>query len=194
MDTPNNTTHERILDIAEELFTKRGYVAVRLRDIADAVGIKHASLYYYAPEGKKQIFMRVMERNFKRHHEGITQAIQNADNSLRGQMYAVAKWLISQPPIEMLRMVEADSHELEPHEADYLMNLAYDSLRMPIVSALMRARQHGEIRPMDWDLAAMALISLVQSIHQIPASYQGNVRHQVALLLVDMLLDGWHIR
>lgn len=194
METPNNATYERLLDVAENLFTKRGYASVKLRDIADEIGIKHASLYYYAPKGKQEIFIKVMERNFKRHHDGITSAIQNAGDNIRQQMYAVAKWLVSQPPIEMLRMTEADIHEIDPKNAAYLMNLAYDALRIPIVSALAKARQKAEIRPMDLDLAAMGLVSLIGSIHQIPASYNQEIRLQTAHLFVDMLFDGWRAR
>jgi AcrR family transcriptional regulator len=35
-ELPNNETRIRLLDRAEELFSARGYTAVRLRDIADA--------------------------------------------------------------------------------------------------------------------------------------------------------------
>src|SRR3712207_7847163 len=38
------STHQRILDSAEALFMARGYSAVRLRDIADEIGVKHAAL------------------------------------------------------------------------------------------------------------------------------------------------------
>jgi len=47
------------------LFSKRGYIRVRLRDIASAMGMKHASLYYYAPAGKQQLFIEVVERNLQ---------------------------------------------------------------------------------------------------------------------------------
>ncbi|MDX2077341.1 MAG: TetR/AcrR family transcriptional regulator [bacterium] len=193
METPNNATRERILEVAEELFTKRGYASVKLRDIADVVGIKHASLYYYAPDGKKQLFIEVMERNFKRHHEGLNSVIQGAGDDVRQQMVAVAKWFISQPPIEMSRLLEADMTEIDPQQAQHLMNLAYDALRLPIVSALMRARQKAQIRPMDLDLAAMAFISLIQSVHQIPSSYSQDIRQKTGVALVDMLFDGWSV-
>ena len=44
--------YARILDAAAELFSTRGYEAVTLRDIGNAVSIRHASLYHYAPKGK----------------------------------------------------------------------------------------------------------------------------------------------
>jgi AcrR family transcriptional regulator len=44
---PGGTPREEILDAAAELFTSRGYAATSTRTIADAVGIRQASLYYH---------------------------------------------------------------------------------------------------------------------------------------------------
>jgi AcrR family transcriptional regulator len=44
---PGGTPREEILDAAAELFTSRGYAATSTRLIADAVGIRQASLYYH---------------------------------------------------------------------------------------------------------------------------------------------------
>jgi AcrR family transcriptional regulator len=40
-------TRERILDVAQELFTHHGYDKTSLRDIAERLGITKAALYYY---------------------------------------------------------------------------------------------------------------------------------------------------
>jgi AcrR family transcriptional regulator len=40
-------TRERILDVAQELFTRRGYDKTSLRDIAERLQITKAALYYY---------------------------------------------------------------------------------------------------------------------------------------------------
>src|ERR1700753_4004466 len=40
-------TRERILDIAQQLFTRQGYDKTSLRDIAERLGITKAALYYY---------------------------------------------------------------------------------------------------------------------------------------------------
>jgi AcrR family transcriptional regulator len=193
-ELPDNETRARILDIADELFSKRGYAAVRLRDIAEAVGMRHASLYYYVPGGKKQLFVEVMERNFQRHRDGLTTAIARAGDDLRQQMYAVAAWLAEQPPIDMARMVEADMHEIDPAQAEQLMGFAYDALRLPLVTALQKAQATHQINMPDLDVAAMAMISLAGSVHHIPPHFGQTMRHEVGRQLVDMLLDGWLVR
>ena len=44
---PGSTARDEILDAAAELFTTRGYASTSTRAIAEAVGIRQASLYHY---------------------------------------------------------------------------------------------------------------------------------------------------
>jgi AcrR family transcriptional regulator len=60
-------TRERILDIAQELFTRYGYDKTSLRDIAERLQITKAALYYYF-ERKEDI---LLELHFRLHAMGI---------------------------------------------------------------------------------------------------------------------------
>jgi AcrR family transcriptional regulator len=44
---PGSTARDEILDAAGELFTTQGYVSTSTRTIAEAVGVRQASLYHY---------------------------------------------------------------------------------------------------------------------------------------------------
>lgn len=46
---PGTTARDEILDAAAELFTTRGYASTSTRAIAEAVGIRQASLYHHFP-------------------------------------------------------------------------------------------------------------------------------------------------
>ncbi|HIW75367.1 MULTISPECIES: TetR/AcrR family transcriptional regulator [Gordonibacter] len=58
-------TRERIVSEAFALFSERGFHAVSVRDIAEAVGIKDASLYNHFPS-KKAIFDAIVSEAFER--------------------------------------------------------------------------------------------------------------------------------
>ncbi len=60
-DGRHTDTRERILDTALDLMSERGFEAVSIRDIADAVGIKGASLYKHFA-GKREAFDALMAR------------------------------------------------------------------------------------------------------------------------------------
>ena len=55
-----NTAREEILDASAELFTTRGFATTSTHQIADAVGIRQASLYYHFPS-KTEIFLTLLK-------------------------------------------------------------------------------------------------------------------------------------
>jgi AcrR family transcriptional regulator len=196
MCLPDNKTCERILEVADELFSQRGYAAVRLRDIAAAVGMKHASLYYYVPGGKEQLFIEVLERNFNRHREGLTLAIQSAGDDLRAQMLAVMFWFFSQPPMDLARLYYADMPQIDPGQAERLIKLALDSMSIPVSAAIERANADRQVEIANPGLAAMSLVNLAQGVKAIPYSYVRTAerRERIGEEVIDMLLNGWRKR
>ncbi|WP_406020354.1 TetR/AcrR family transcriptional regulator [Nocardioides sp. NBC_00850] len=56
---------EEILDIAASLFVDRGIAATSTRDIADAVGIRQASIYYHFPSGKDEMLAELLQRSVR---------------------------------------------------------------------------------------------------------------------------------
>lgn len=54
------TTKERIFEVALELFAQKGFDAVSMREIAEAVGIKKASLYSHF-SGKDDLLEKIFE-------------------------------------------------------------------------------------------------------------------------------------
>ena len=53
------TAREEILDASSELFTTQGFATTSTHQIADAVGIRQASLYYHFPS-KTEIFLTLL--------------------------------------------------------------------------------------------------------------------------------------
>lgn len=54
------TAREEILDASSELFTRRGFSTTSTHQIAEAVGIRQASLYYHFPS-KNDIFLTLLK-------------------------------------------------------------------------------------------------------------------------------------
>lgn len=54
------TTKERILSVAIDLFAQKGFDAISLREIAEAAGIRKATLYYYFTS-KDEILEKIFE-------------------------------------------------------------------------------------------------------------------------------------
>lgn len=61
MDSSNQTTKEKILTVALDMFSTRGYSSVSIRDISGAIGIKESSIYHHFTN-KQSIFDELLLR------------------------------------------------------------------------------------------------------------------------------------
>lgn len=181
---------ERVLAAAERLFVERGYSSVTVKDIAKAVGIHHASLYHHIPDGKEKLFIEVMERNLTRHRAGIEAAIAEGGTDLRQQLQGIARWFLSQLPMDMIRMTLSDMPAIDPHMANQLSNMAYDALMTPLEEILRQARVRGDINHPNVGNVAGAILSSIQGLHTIPAEYMEHSREEMADELIELFLKG----
>ncbi len=181
---------ERVLNVAGRLFSEKGYKAVRLRDIAEELGMKQASLYYHVPNGKEQLFVEVTERGFHKHRRALEQAAAEAGDDLKAQLMSMSRWLLSQTPLDVGRMFSSDMPSISEEHAQYLMGIGYQSMLVPFENVFKAAQQRGEIWIPDITLLAGSFLSIITSIGQIPfhADYEEAVRY--ADSMIDVLLLG----
>jgi AcrR family transcriptional regulator len=181
---------ERVLAAAEHLFAEKGYGPVTLRQIGARAGLNHSSLYHHVPGGKAELFVEVMERIYERHRAGLTAALAAAAPNVRAQCYAAAQWLLSQPPMDLVRLERVDMPELAPAQVQRLSNGAYMALQLPLVHMLSSAHARGEIAVHDWDLISGGLIGMIESLFAVSEAVAGKPRLLMAERLIDVLLDG----
>ncbi len=187
----SSEARERVLAQAEALFSARGYDSVTLRDIAGALGIKQASLYHHVPGGKQQLYIAVMERGLLRHRAGFEAAITTGTD-ISAQLRAAAHWLLSQPPMNLSRMVHSDLPAIQRDAADRLIRQMYEAILAPVERALREAERRGEIvLNADPTLAAAAFVTMIQAIWD--AGGGRPVPHtpdEMANQMIAMLLNG----
>lgn len=192
----NSDARELVLQAAEQLFAVKGYAGTTLRDIATAVGIRHASLYHHAPGGKEELFVEVMGRALRRHRSGLEQALLSAPTCLRGQLYAVADWLMAHAPMDLVRMAHADLPAIDAAQAERLSHMAHESLLLPVERALRAAAANGELEARDLGVVAGGLVGMIESLHAIPEislARDGRTRAELAHCLIDVMLDGLYL-
>ncbi len=185
---------QRVIDVAEQLFMQRGYAAITLRDIADALEMRQASLYYHFPEGKEQLFMAVAGRVFERHQAGMQKAIAQSENNLRAQLQAVAAWFASQPPMHLMGMMHADMPALSKAQGEQLTQIAYQALFTPLRSMFLTAQARGEIRPMHPDLLVGCVLALLDGLNFGQQRNNAPPRAVMVDEIISILLDGLRFR
>ena len=184
---------ERVLRAAEHLFSERGYKAVTMRDIANELGMKPASLYNHAPRGKEDLFIAITERNLSRHRAGIERAIAEARPELRAQLLAIAQWLLSQPPTNLQRMTHSDMPAIAEAEAERLSRLAYQSLLQPIMAAVRAAVERGEADRVRGPMLAGTFLVAIEGIRDLE-QFTGMSEEIMANTVIDLLLQGAYPR
>ncbi|MEZ4728153.1 MAG: TetR/AcrR family transcriptional regulator [Caldilineaceae bacterium] len=184
---------QRVLDVAEELFMTRGYNSITLRDIADALEMRQASLYYHFPEGKEQLFVAVATRTFERHRQGMEHAIANATADVQAQLQAVSAWFASQPPLNLIGMMYADMPALSETMRLQLGRTAYTSMFTPLRELFLAAQQRGEIRQVIPDLLAGSYLNLMDGLNYASGQEGAPSREVMANEIITMMLDGIRI-
>lgn len=87
---PGGTPREEILDAAAELFTSRGYAATSTRMIADAVGIRQASLYYHFTS--KEELLGELLAGTVRPSLAFAASLEDAPSTAEAKLFALAAY------------------------------------------------------------------------------------------------------
>ncbi len=181
---------ERVLDAAETLFTQRGFAAVTLRDIAQALGLNHASLYHHVPGGKEELYVEVMRRGLHKHHDGLRTAIRGAmdkGGDWQAQLRAAAHWLVSQPPLDITRMRTSDMPALSKKHAHQLSDEVYTLLLTPIQHIFLTGLGMPFQRAI---LLTGMFLFMFEGVHSAPREGNPMTPQQMADEMLDVMVNG----
>ena len=81
---PEGDVRERLLDVATELFARKGYAASTTREIVAAARVTKPVLYYYF-KSKEGIYLELLERAFKR-FEAVVDASITGSGSIEQRL------------------------------------------------------------------------------------------------------------
>ncbi len=74
------SSRERILDAAEDLFARRGYAGVGLREVAEDVGLGKSSLFHHFPN-KPELYAAVCARILERIDAGVARSLARSGSA-----------------------------------------------------------------------------------------------------------------
>jgi AcrR family transcriptional regulator len=165
--TPRWTTrHREVVDAAATAFAEKGFLGASTRDIADRLGIRAASLYYYLPS-KDAALAAVCELGVKDFIENLRLVLARGDPAADKLRAAVANHLAplrSHPAADYIRVFLRHRHELPdaPRRAVAKLARQYQSL---IEQIFVEGVATGEFRSdLDPKLATLALLGLCNSV------------------------------
>jgi AcrR family transcriptional regulator len=178
-------TWGHILIAAKELFFAKGYKGVSMKEIADAVQVTSAALYYHFPKGKEDLFTKMIQTLFV--DEGVVgiDQVLRTTHDLRERLNLLTTSLLTLPIDERFTMLlrDAKEHIKDPENQRIILSLR-DRIKQQVMGIFQSARNAGEIRT---DIPVTVLVSLYMGMLRESKSLQGP--HQ-ASHAVTVLLDG----
>lgn len=181
---------QRVLDVAEALFMRQGYAAITLRDIADSLGMRQASLYYHFPKGKEQLYVEMAERFFGRNRQGLEDAIHATPPDVAAQLHAAADWFATQPPMNLSSMMHADMPALQAENAAHLGRAAYDAMFVPLRTIFIQGATRGETRAVNPDVMAGSFLAILDGIQFSGQRPDTPSRASMLDDVISVMLDG----
>ena len=152
-------TRATILAAAEDLFSKRGYAATRLEDVADVVGLTRAALFYYYRD-KQTLYDAVVDDVFGLMARRLEEVFDDTTKTLSERLeLATEAWvdsIVERPTLArlILRIVADGS------EQPALRTFADNRITLKAWALFAEGRKSGEFKPLHDDPfhAASALI------------------------------------
>jgi len=81
MPLPPPSSRDKILDVAEGLFARRGFAGVGLREVADTAGLGKSSLFHHF-RSKSQLYFEVLLRTLTRIQDRVGPVVESCEGSV----------------------------------------------------------------------------------------------------------------
>lgn len=179
-------TRARIIWAAAELFSQRGYADVSTGDIAAAVGVTKATLYYHF-RGKDAIYTAVMCTVLQTIGRVIRETARGP-GSVRERLYHLAEipMLQIRPDAGFDVMMRDAARHVSPQQREEIA-VAWQSYTAAYEELMRDGIDRGELKPLDPRLLAYAFRHLIEAFS---TSAEFRDRPAVVDILVDLFLQG----
>ena len=149
---------ERIVQVARALFMERGFTDVSMQQIADAAGLRKASIYHHFPS-KVELFVAVAWLEIDELHEQTEAALRSSED-LVCQLEAVARVWLSSIRGDRGRLArELQEHVPASQQAQFEQRV--ERFIATIASAFEPAAAAGHLRDIDPKTAAAIYFDIV---------------------------------
>jgi AcrR family transcriptional regulator len=140
-----------LVDTALRLFVDQGYDATPVSQILDEAGMARGALYHHFPDGKKQLFLDVVDVVDHQLHEGFDEIVTTIHSPIEQISAGFGLLLRLAADRQFARIILIEAAAVMP--GAWTDGSEFVLLR----DALQRAIDAGEIRPMPLDAATSTL-------------------------------------
>lgn len=153
--------HQRILDEATQLFVKRGYHGVSMREISEACGVTKAALYYHYTD-KSALLLEILTAHLEEVSRIVStscETCQNARERLTALVYGIFQ--LSPQRRAIIRLASQEMANLDVSTRREFSIIYEEKFIGRIRAIYEQGMALGELRPMDASLAVWILLGMM---------------------------------
>lgn len=151
---------DEILDAALDLFTRNGFAATRVEDIAAKAGISKATIYLYFPS-KTALLEGLVRRAVVPVARQALESLEQSQGSARAalsMLLGIVADAISDPRIVAVPMLVMREASAFPEIGAIYRREVVDRVRPGLVGLVRRGIEQGEFRAIDPEMAVRSVI------------------------------------
>jgi TetR/AcrR family transcriptional regulator, cholesterol catabolism regulator len=194
VSSSTSPSRERLLDRVEDILFENRPHMLSMREIAQHLGMKAASLYYHA-EGKEDLFRQVILRSIERNRDQLAEVIAEATPEIEEKLTAIGLWLLQPSPMNLIHTIREDVSKMNPDLASELSKETHNALIKPIEEVFREFIANDSIRAVDPALLAGSYLAILDGIWYVTNEHLPKelgpqmVRDMVGVLLRGLLPD-----
>jgi AcrR family transcriptional regulator len=190
MSEPESGLRQQILETANDLFVRKGYHGMSMREISDALGVSKAALYYHFQD-KEELFLAILEAYLDAMSSALD-AIIARPVSCKAQITLFVEYVLTQPAARRatIRLASQELAQLSP-EARRRFGIAYRQKFIDKAgSILQRGMKAGEFRKINPEVAVWALLGIMYPYFYPGHSESAAVPAETIREVVKIFLGG----
>jgi AcrR family transcriptional regulator len=163
MDIDQDTAdlRTRILYSAQDLFIQHGFHGLAMRQIAEALDVSKAALYYHYRD-KEELFVAILE-TYLSEMEATLINIQSDEETCRKRLQLFIQSILTQPVDKraIMRLVSQEIGYISP-SARKKIDRMYDKKFISKIRAIIRSGiESAELRQVDVEVATWSLLGMI---------------------------------
>ena len=178
-------TRALALEAAHRLLNRHGYLGVSMDAVADAIGVRKASLYHHFPEGKEQLILEIADGVNAQDASGFTHAL-GSSTVVRERLLALARYVIGERRQSSVVLRDAMRFMTAEHQ-QHIYRRFYDGQYAPLHAVLEAGVTSGDLRPHDTSRSAWAFLGLLS---EMTVGEDEPSSEPLAQFIVGLVLDG----
>jgi TetR/AcrR family transcriptional regulator, cholesterol catabolism regulator len=185
-------TREGIIEAAARIFSEKGFHATSMQDIADAVDLQKASLYYHF-SSKQEILADILDRALDLINNRLELVLSQSlspDEKLRQAMVSYLETIAENQNLSAVLLLELRSLDPELKELHASRREKFERLWRDLI---IEGTQQGVFTEVDPSLTGRAILGVMNWTVTWYRRDGARSAEEIAELFADLLLDGLRI-